>query len=100
MPRDESGFTVEPSRRVTRSPDALSAEVGDEVVLLNMATGYFHQLNVVGSYVWRALDEPRTIADLCRAAADDFEADDDDTCRRDIADFVRELHEAGLVRVE
>lgn len=90
---------MDSDRRVTRSPDALAAEVGAEIVLLNMATGYFHQLNAVGSYLWRRLAEPHTVAQLCLSALDDFEADEA-ACRRDVDAFVRELHEAGLVGIE
>ena len=85
--------------RVIRSPDALAAEVDAEIVLLNMATGYFHQLNAVGSYLWRRLDEPHTVSELCRSAIQDFEADED-VCRQDVHDFVQELLDAGLVGIE
>ena len=85
--------------RVTRSPDALAAEVGDEIVLLNMATGYFHQLNAMGSYLWNRLDEPLTVSELCRSALDDFEAEAE-VCRRDVDGFLQELQEAGLVEIE
>jgi hypothetical protein len=93
----ETGFSHD--TRVAQSPDAISAEVGGEVVLLNTATGYFHQLNAVGSYLWRHITEPHTIGELCARAVADFEADEQ-TCQRDIGDFVQELHNRGLVRIE
>lgn len=99
MSTEESGFALAEGSRVTANADALAAAVGDEVVLLNMATGYFHQLNAVGSYLWQCLAEPRTVAELCRSAVDDFDADEE-TCRQDIAAFVQELLFAGLVHVE
>jgi hypothetical protein len=85
--------------RVVASAEALAADVEDEVVLLNMATGYFHQLNAVGSYLWRRLAEPRTIAELCESALQDFEADEE-ICQREVVAFVQELNAAGLVHVE
>ena len=95
---NQDGDPMTPAR-ISRHGDALAADVGDEVVLLNIATGYFHQLNVVGSYLWKRLDEPQTVEQLCHSAHCDFEADDGE-CRRDITAFVRELHDAGLVQIE
>ena len=87
-----------PDARVAQSPDAIAAEVAGEVVLLNTATGYFHQLNAVGSYLWRHIAQPQTIAELCARASADYDADAE-TCRQDIGVFVRELHAQGLVRI-
>jgi len=84
--------------RVGQSPDAIAAEVGGEIVLLNVATGYFHQLNAVGSYVWRQIADPQTLAELGARALRDFEADAA-TCRREIHDFVQDLQARGLVRI-
>ena len=96
---DQGGDTGgSPDVQVAQSPDAIAAEVGGEVVLLNVTTGYFHQLNAVGSYVWRHIAQPQTIAELCARAVADYEADAM-TCRQDIDDFVRELHLHGLVRM-
>jgi hypothetical protein len=85
--------------RVVASSDALAADVEDEVVLLNMATGYFHQLNAVGSYLWKRLAEPQTIAELCASALHDFEADEE-VCEQDVIAFVQGLSAAGLVHIE
>ena len=64
-----------------------------------MATGYFHELNAVGSYLWKRLAEPRTIAELCQSALHDFEANEE-VCRQEVMAFVQELNAAGLVHVE
>ena len=83
---------------MTQRPDAIAADVGGEVVLLNVATGVFHQLNGVGSYLWKRVADPQTIAELCARATLEYDADPE-TCRRDIEEFVRELHTHGLVRI-
>ena len=90
--------TVSPERRITQGSDAIVAVVGGEIVLLNMATGFFHQLNGVGSYVWRQIAQPQTLAELCARAVGDYDADAE-TCRRDIEEFVQQLYSHGLVRV-
>jgi hypothetical protein len=88
-----------PATRIARSPDAISADVAGEVVLLNMATGYFHQLNAVASYLWKQLAQPHTLDELFARAVADFDADEA-TCRKDIDAFVEELQGHGLIRIE
>jgi hypothetical protein len=90
-----------PSTRVSRAPDALSAEVQGNVVLLHATTGWFHELNAIGSYLWRQVAEPITLESLCARAAADFDFDTAaGECRLDIEAFVRELEGNGLVRTE
>lgn len=99
MDNASTANSFSPETRIAQSADAIAAEVSGEVVLLNTATGYFHQLNPVASYVWRCLAQPLTMAELCARAVGDFEADEDD-CRRDIGVFVHELHGRGLIRID
>jgi len=88
-----------PDARVAQSPDAIAAEVGGEIILLNTSSGYFHQLNAVGSYLWRQIAQPHTIAELYARAVVDYDADAE-ACRQDIGVFVRELHGHGLVTID
>ncbi len=100
MAGDSSTFltTWPAGARVGQHPDAMAAEVDGDIVLLNVVTGYFHHLNAVGSYVWRQIAEPQTLAELSTRALRDFQGDAD-TCREEIRQFVQELQEQGLVRI-
>jgi len=98
MADDVTGADFPADARIGQSPDALAAEVDGEIVLLNVATGFFHQLNGVGSYLWRQIADPRTIAELGARALLDFTADEA-ACRQEIRDFVQDLHGRGLVRI-
>lgn len=98
MTDEISGTGWPADARVGQSPDAIAAEVGGKIVLLNVTTGYFHQLNAVGSYVWRQIVDPQTLAELGSRALRDF-AGDEATCRREIHEFVQDLHGRGLVRI-
>src|SRR5262245_19202554 len=99
MDDESTAPTFSPDTRVAQSVDAITAEVAGEVVQLNMVTGYFHQLNAVGSYVWRHLAQPVTIGELFAYAAADFQGDDEER-RRDIGAFLHELHGRGLLRID
>jgi|SRR5262245_8773802 len=99
MPEQNFDAGCSPDARVAQSPDAIAAEASGEIILLNMSNGYFHQLNAVGSYLWRQIAQPHTIAELCARAVIDYDADAE-TCRQDIGVFVRELQAHGLVTID
>jgi hypothetical protein len=88
-----------PRTLVSQGPDTVAAEVEGNVVLLHTTSGYFHQLNEVGSYLWNQVAEPVTIEALCTRSAGDFDADAS-ACRQDIYAFIRELDLHGLVRID
>ena len=92
-------FPFSAESRIAQSADAIAAEVSGEIVLLHSATGYFHQLNPVGSYLWKQIAQPRTIGELSALATADFDGDEE-TCRRDITVFVIILRGLGLVRLD
>jgi hypothetical protein len=69
------------------------------MVILNIDSGHFFQLNQIGSRIWEALEAPKTMGELCRAMQDRFDVDGD-TCRSDVADFVTLLSQNDLVAIQ
>lgn len=68
------------------SPDVVSEQVGDGLVLLNLRTGVYWGLNRTGAEVWRALQEQSSFEGICREIEDKFEAS-----KEEIAAAVRSL---------
>ncbi len=56
-------------------PSAASSDMGDEVVVLNLARGRYYGLNEVGGQVWRWLGTPRTRQELIDLLVAEFEVD-------------------------
>ena len=56
------------------SPDVVSEQVGDGLVLLNLRTGVYWGLNRTGAVVWRALQQHSSFEVICREIEDKFEA--------------------------
>lgn len=79
-----------------RSPQAMSRQLDDEVVILDVPSGRYFSLNAVGVVVWDRLADEATIDDLVAAVTAEFEVDPD-TARSDIDGLVASLTEAGLL---
>ena len=78
--------------------DVLSTELGSEHVMLNLRDGTYYGLDEVGSAVWKLLQSPVTVAQICDAILDTYEVDAD-RCRRDVVRLLTELVERGLVEI-
>ncbi len=87
---------ISPTEVVQRAPDALSAEVGPELVLLSGELQYVG-LDAVGRRVWQLLEEPRSFDRLIDELMSEFDTDKA-TCQRDVSRFLASLDELGLVR--
>lgn len=92
-------IAIDDACTLARPAHLVASEVDGEMVILNIESGHFFQLNQIGSRIWEALETPMALADLCRAMGDRFDADPE-TCRRDVTEFVELLSENGLVTVE
>lgn len=88
---------TDPSTVVART-EVLTAEVADEAVLLDTDAGHYYGTNPVGTLVIDELEAPRTVGDLREAILEAFDVDAE-TCTEDLATFLADLHEAGLIEI-
>lgn len=82
--------------RLARADGPVASEVDGEVVILNVESGHFFQLNAVGSNVWELLESPMTLAELCAAMLERFEVSAGQ-CRSEVAAFAAKMLERGLL---
>lgn len=80
------------------SEDVLSREVGGELVLMQLANGYYFGLNAVGGLVWRMLeDSGATTSDLAAALTNQFDITVDQATS-DVNELLEQLIDSELVR--
>jgi Coenzyme PQQ synthesis protein D (PqqD) len=78
-------------------PDTVAwQQVADEVVLLDISGGEYHNLNDVASRMWRALDESADVAAAYALLCATYEVDPE-TLRSDLGAFIRESVDKGLL---
>jgi hypothetical protein len=79
-----------------RSPDAASAEVDGETVVLSPTDLRYHSLNVTAAAIWEALSEPRTLDEVIADLLAQFEIDEP-TCRAEVESCLGHLTQIGVV---
>lgn len=89
-------ITLETS--VVRSEGLVSADVGDEVVMLHLEKNAYYDTDPVGAYIWRRLTEPVRVRELRDDLLQRYEVSPE-TCEADVLAFLREAHREGVIRL-
>jgi hypothetical protein len=74
----------------------MSRLVGDETVLLDLASGMYFGLDGVGQRVWESVAEGKYLGEIATIIASEFEIDEEQAFS-DLIDFTRDLAGRGLL---
>lgn len=83
--------------RPMRTLDILTSEVDGELVMMDVGSGTYFNLDPIGTDIWRRLESPASIGELCAALQHGYGADAA-TIQRDVQAFAGEMLEKGLMR--
>ena len=89
-------MTFEPAARFALAPDATARELGDEIVILDVAAGLYFGLDGVGARAWTLLAAGRTAGEVADAILAEFETTRE-TVEADLAALIHELVERRLL---
>ena len=93
-----SKASLESTSSVVRVKEILSAEVGNEVVLMSIEKGVYFGLNPVGARVWSLLDEFVPVQEVCATIVEEFEVTLEQ-CQEEVLDLLKDMQEQGLIRI-
>lgn len=79
--------------------DIVWREIDAEIVILNLATGYYYGLEGAGNDIWRLLVEHGSTEQVVEAMATQFDVDAD-RLRRDVDALVNDLAAQSIVRLD
>lgn len=82
------------------SPQQVACELGDEVVILSLASGVYFGLDPVAARIWTLLGERRPLAVVRDALLEEYQGVDREQCTRDVVALTEQLLHWGLVEVD
>ena len=82
--------------RVTVPASVMARQVGEQTVILDLASGVYFGLDAVGSRIWGLLEEGRSLDEVCAAMLDAYDAPRE-VIERDLLELVRNLADKKLV---
>jgi hypothetical protein len=83
---------------VRRATDQIACDMGGETVILDLKSGTYYGVDVLGARIWTLIEQPASVASIRDAIVADYDVDDA-TCERDILAFLEQMREAGLVEI-
>lgn len=83
---------------VSRASEPMAAEVGSEVILMSVQHGNYYGLDGPAGDIWRHMESPVRVADLCRRLEGDYVADPNKIEEETLA-FLDRLAEEGLISI-
>lgn len=87
-----------PDTIVARHPEQITAAVDDEVILMGLIRGQYVGLDDVGSVLWRLLEQPQKVADLCDRLGRHYRGAPA-VIASDVTAFLEELRTIDLIEV-
>jgi hypothetical protein len=80
-----------------KAKDLIEAELGDDLVGLDVGEGHCFGFNPVAADIWRLLDQPRDFEALRQALTDQYNVDPGE-CAAELRACLADLEMQGLVR--
>ena len=80
-----------------RAAPLLEAEVDEEIVALDREQGEVFGFNLVASDVWRLLEQPRTVGELCAELERRYDVSSEQ-CAADVVELLDQMIEMKLIK--
>ena len=80
-----------------RNPELLAVDMDGETVMMDIESGNYFGINVVGSYIWEVLESEHTVEEIIVSLKTQFDISESDTVQEDIISFLGNMVEKKLV---
>jgi len=86
------------SDKIQIPAQVMARQVGEETVILDLASGTYFGLDPVGARIWQLMSEDKTLAEVCDAMQAEYEVTRADI-ERDVTGLVEQLQAKQLICV-
>ncbi|MGE5155684.1 MAG: PqqD family protein [Bdellovibrio bacteriovorus] len=86
------------TERISIPPEVMARTVGDEAVILDLASGTYYGLDPVGARIWELLGEGKTLGEVCDRLLEEYEVTREEL-ERDTLRLAQELLDQGLIAI-
>ena len=79
--------------------DVMFRILGDEAVILNVASGVYFGLDTIGTRMWQLMSEHGSTDKVVETLLEEYEVEETQL-RRDLDKLIEQLSEKGLVKID
>ncbi len=84
---------------VIATKENVSCDLGEEAAILGMKNSVYYGLNPVGACIWRLLQQPRTVREICDAIVNEYDVTED-RAESDLLQLLEQMAKEGLVELK
>ena len=84
---------------IAREDTALSSQVEDRVMIMNIDSGTYYEIDKSAARIWDLLEQPKSFGELCDALCAAYEVERAQ-CGSDTSRFVEEMKGLGLLKID
>ena len=84
---------------VVRREGWLTAQIGDELMMMNADSDFYLNLSGSGGRIWELLEQRRTVTELCQALAQEYDIEPE-TARPQVLAFLDQLLQRKAIDVD
>jgi DNA transposition AAA+ family ATPase len=84
-------------KKYIQNKKVIQSKIGDEVVMLDMDSGFYFGLNSVASIIWGKLEKEMSIDEIISDLLNDYNIDKL-TCEEETKDFLEQLLEKNIIK--
>ena len=95
---DPQTNTINLDTTLSRITDVVSAEIGEETVMLSIEHGMYYGMDEIGSLIWELLEQPRQVSEICDSLLARFDVERE-TCENEVLAFLNRLNNQRLLHV-
>jgi hypothetical protein len=81
-----------------QNAEIIQSKIGEEVVMLDMESGFYFGLNSVASIIWGKMKDGITFEVLCNQLMEQFDVESS-LCEADTQELIDQLLEKKIIRV-
>ena len=87
---------LDTNQKISRQDGLIAVPMDGDLVMMNISTGTYFGINPVGVMIWELLETPHTMAQICHHMMEKY-AVDQETCLRDVRNFVEQMLRENIV---
>lgn len=85
-----TSMTLSSDTIIQRNDSVIFSDIDDQVVMMDLDSGDYFELNTVGTRIWELLETPTTVNGLVKTLLSEFDIAED-VCRTETEDFIRKM---------
>lgn len=84
---------------VYKPESIISSDIDEGIVMMDIEKGQYYSLNTMGSRIWKMIDEPIGVRQVCDHLMSEFDISQQQ-CQKEVLTYLAQLLELGIVKTE